>query len=75
MDRRNLNRNQNYRWNNRRNDDRQKEEMKERTEDFKETFFKAKELESSRTVLEEVYFDAHDRTLKSHIVCDSSYLN
>ena len=52
-----------------------KEEVKEQEEDFKETFVKAKELGSSHTVLEEVYFDAPNKTLKSHIVCDSSYLN
>ena len=49
--------------------------MKEQIEDFKETFVKAKEPRSSHTILEEVYFDALDKTLKSHIVCDSSYLN
>ena len=49
--------------------------MKEQKEDFKETFFKAKEPRSSHIVLEEVYFDAPNKTLKSHIVCDSSYLN
>ena len=38
-------------------------------------FVKAKEPRSSHTVLKELYFDAPTKTLKSHIVCDSSYLN
>ena len=70
MDKRNLNRNQNYRRDNRRNDDSLKEEMKEQTKYFKETFVKPKEPRSSHIVLEEVYFDASDKTLKSHIVCE-----
>ena len=76
MDRRNFNRNQNYRRNNRRRSvDSLREEMKEQIEDFRETFFKAKELESSYTNLEEIYHDAPDKTIKSLIVCDSSYQN
>ena len=49
--------------------------MKEKTKDFKETFVKAKEPRSSHTVLEELYFDAPNKTLKSQIVYDSSYMN
>ena len=49
--------------------------MKEEAKDFKETFVKDKELGSSHIVLEKVYFDAPDKTLKSHTICDSSYLN
>ena len=79
MDKRNLNRNQNYRSNNnrneRRNDDSQKEKMKEQKEDFKEKNFKAKEPRSSHRVLEEVYFDAPNKIVKSLVVFDSSYLN
>ena len=71
MDRRDLNRNQNYRRNDRRNDDSLKEEMQEQTEEFKETFVKAKETESSHTVLK----DVHDKTKKSLIIYDSSYQN
>ena len=48
--------------------------MKEQTKDFKETFVKAKEPRSSLTVLEEIYFDTLEKIVKSHIVCDSSYL-
>ena len=50
-------------------------EMEEQAEDFKETFVKAKEPISSHTILEEVHIDAHEKTIKSHIVCDSSYMN
>ena len=75
MDRRNLNRNQNYRRNNRGNVDYLKEEMKEQIEDFKDTFVKTKEPESSHIVLEEVHLDAPDKTIKSLIVCDSSCQN
>ena len=42
---------------------------------FKEMFVKANDPESSHTALEEVYLDAPDKTIKSLIVCDSSYLN
>ena len=48
--------------------------MKEQIEDFKETFVKAKEPRSYNIFLKESYFDASDKTLKSQIVCDSSYL-
>ena len=75
MDRRNLNRNQSYRRNNRRNDDSLKEKMKEQTKYFKETFVKDNEPGSSHTVLEEVHLDALDKTIKSLVICDSSYLN
>ena len=71
MDKRDLNMNQNYRRNNRRNDDSLKKEMKEKTKEFKETFVKAKEPESSHTTLE----DVPNKTMKSLIVCDSSYQN
>ena len=71
MDRRNFNRNQNYR----RNNDSLKEEMKEQIEEFKETFVKEKEPESSHTVLEEVHPNVPDKIVKPLIVCDSSYLN
>ena len=73
MDRRNFNRNQNYRRNNRRSDDSLREEMKEQTEDFRDTFSKAKELESSHIVLEETHHDALDKKIKSLIVYDSSF--
>ena len=76
MDRRNLNRNLNYRRNNnRKNDESPTKEMKEQTKDFKETFVKDKEPRSSIIVLEEVYFDIPEKKIKSHIVCESSYLN
>ena len=75
MDRRNFNKNQNYRRNNKRNDDSLREERKERTEDFRDTFVKAKELESSHAVLEEIHHDAPNKTIKSLIDCDSSYQN
>ena len=47
--------------------------MKEQIEDFREAFFKAKEPESSHTVLEEIHHDTSDKTIKSLIVCDSSF--
>ena len=47
--------------------------MKEQIEDFRDTFVKAKELESFHIVLEEIHHDASDKTIKSLIVCDSSY--
>ena len=70
-----MNRNQNYRRNNKRNDDSLKEEMKEHIADFKETFVKAKEPGISHIVLEEEHLDAPNNTIKSLIVCDSSYQN
>ena len=45
--------------------------MKEQRNELKESFVKEKELESSHTVLE----DVTDKTMKSLIVCDSSYKN
>ena len=75
MDRRNFNRNQNYRRNNRRNENALKEEMKEQIEDFRDTIVKAKEPKSSHIVLEEIHHDALDKTIKSLIVCNSSYQN
>ena len=83
MDRRNFNRSPNNRRNNningRRNEDdsdnSQKEAIKEHVDEFKEAFVIAKDLERSYTILEEQYFDAPDKTLKSQIVCDLSYLN
>ena len=47
--------------------------MKEKIEDFRDTFVKAKEPESSHIVLEEIHHDAPDKTIKSLIVCDSSF--
>ena len=47
--------------------------MKEQTEDFRDTFVKAKELESSHTVLEEIHHDAPNKIIKSLIVCDTSF--
>ena len=67
MDRRDLNMNQNYKTNNRRND----VSLKEWSEELKETFVKEKEPESSHTTLE----DVTKKTMKSLIVCDSSYKN
>ena len=75
MDRRNFNKNQNYRRNNKRNDENLREEMKEQSKDFKDTFVKAKEPKSSHIVLEEIHHDAPNKTIKSLIVCDSSYQN
>ena len=83
MGRRNLNRNPNNRRNNNINDRRndnsndnsQKEGIKEHVDEFKEAFVIAKDLKFSYIVLEEKYFDALDKKLKSQIVCDSSYLN
>ena len=49
--------------------------MKDHIEDFKEIFVKAKKPGSSHIVLEEVHLDAPDKTIKSLVVCDSSYLN
>ena len=49
--------------------------MKEQTEDFRETFFKAKEPKSYDIVLEEIYHDAPDKTIKSLIISDSSFQN
>ena len=49
--------------------------MEEQAKDFKETFAKAKELGSSHIFLEEVYFYTPNNTLKSQIICDSSYVN
>ena len=46
--------------------------MKEHTKNFRETFVKAKEPESSHTVLEGTH---HDKTVKSLIVSDSSFQN
>lgn len=73
MDRRNLNKNHNYRRNNRRNDDSLKEEKKELTDELKEKFMKVKEPGSSHTVLDEANPNVPDKTVKSLIVCDSSY--
>ena len=71
MDRRKFNRFENYR----RSDDSLREEMKDQIEFFRDTFVKAKEPKSSHTVLEEIHHDAPDKTLKSLIVCDSSFQN
>ena len=49
--------------------------MKEQIEDFKETFVKAKEPESSYTILEEIHHDAPNKIVKSLIVNDSSFWN
>ena len=49
--------------------------MKEQIEDFRETFFKAKEPSSSHTVLEETHHDALDKTIKSLIFSDFSFQN
>ena len=63
MDRRDLNKNKNYRCNNRRN------EVNEQPNELKESFMKAKEPKISHIVLEDVL----DKTMKSLIICDSSY--
>ena len=76
MDRRNFNRNQNYRINNRkRSVDSLGEEMKEQKKDFRDTFVKAKEPKIYHIVLEEINHDAPNKTIKSLIICDSSYQN
>ena len=49
--------------------------MKEQIEDFRETFVKAKEPESSHIVLEEIHHDAPDKIVKSLIISDSSFQN
>ena len=73
MDRRNFNRNQNSIRNKRRSVDSLREEMNEQIEDFRYTFVKAKEPKSSHTVLEEIHHDAPNKTIKSLIICDSSF--
>ena len=49
--------------------------MKEQTKDFRETFVKAKEIESSHIILEGIHHDASDKIVKSLIVRDSSFQN
>ena len=49
--------------------------MKEQIEYFKDAFVKAKEPKSSHIVLEEIHHDAPDKTIKSLIICDSSFQN
>ena len=76
MGRGKINKNPNHRRNNNSNDRRnenggknsKKVVVKEHVEEFKETFVKASNLESSHTILEEHFFDAHDGNLKSQII-------
>ena len=74
MDRRNFNmkNRRNNKKNDRRNDNgsdnSQKETIKEHVNEFKEAFVTNKDPERSYTVLEEQYFDAPNKTLKSQIV-------
>ena len=82
MDRRNFNKNLNYtrnNINNKRNDNgsdnSQKEVIKEHDDEFKEVFVIDKDPDNSYTILERQYFDAPNEKLKSHIICDTSYLS
>ena len=47
--------------------------MKKKIENFRETFVKAKEPESSYSNLKEIHHDAPDKTVKLLIVSDPSF--